>query len=82
MSLLTIMQDFTEKDDSAEKAAFEKAMTERINKDGYKMADLMFEVYKCQRDLALVVVAVESIIEDCSDKPTTVSRKKPAKKAE
>ena len=40
--------------DEAEKAAFEKAMTDKINKDGYKMSDLLFEVYQLQKQVSLI----------------------------
>lgn len=47
------MSDFSEKDyDAVEKAAFEKSMCAHIQEHGYKMADLMYDVFKCQDQLS------------------------------
>ena len=52
MSLLDTYKAYTI-DEKGERAAFEAAMVERINKaPGYKMADLMWDLYLCQKRLA------------------------------
>ena len=59
MSLLKIFDDFNDKDNEAvERAAFEAAMIKRIDGEGYKMCDLMFEMYKLQRDVKMLKDAV------------------------
>lgn len=51
-SLLHIMGNFQADAEKAEKASFNKAMEERIKKDGYTVSDLMYEVYVCQKQIA------------------------------
>ena len=49
MSLLKTLTDYSV-DSKAERAAFEAAMTERLSKaPGYKMADLMWDMYLCEK---------------------------------
>lgn len=57
-SLIHIVGAFTDDEEAAEKATFCKAMEERINKDGYKMSDLMFEVFVCQKQICALKKAL------------------------
>lgn len=61
MSLLGMMIDYTQKDEQAEKATFEAAMTQRIETQGYRMADVMWELYKCQKDINTLAHALEAL---------------------
>ena len=54
MSLLDTMSEFVKQDDKAERAAFEKAMTDKLSKDKMTMGDLFYEVYLCQKALGVL----------------------------
>ena len=62
-----------------ERAIFEAAMCEKIESpEGYKMSDLMFDVYQCQRDinilnqqLSILAVDLATILEKISGKKGT-----------
>lgn len=52
MSLLAIYKEFESKDESAARAAFERSIEEKITKDGYKMSDLMWALFKAEQAIA------------------------------
>ncbi len=52
--MLETVEAFCKKDDSAERAAFEAAMINKIENEGYKMSDLLYELFRCQKDIALL----------------------------
>lgn len=61
MDLLATFLHFVEANEGGERAAFEAAMEERIRTKGYKMSDLMFEVFVCQRNMALLSAEVDHL---------------------
>jgi hypothetical protein len=52
MSILDTFTEFTGKDDLGLRAVFEASMTKRIQEKGYKMSDLLFELFQCQLDIS------------------------------
>lgn len=55
MSILQTVQDFLADGDKSERAAFEAAMVKRIDSgEGFKMSDLIYEVYRCQAAIKLL----------------------------
>lgn len=54
MDLLTTYAKYVETDNKAERAAFEAAMTDRLRGDGYKMSDLLYELFVCQKRVAIL----------------------------
>lgn len=54
MDLLGTYAKYVEKDNQAERAAFEAAMVDRLKTDGYKMADLIYELFVCQKRVAIL----------------------------
>jgi hypothetical protein len=48
MKLLDTFQSFVTEDDKAQRAAFEAAMIQRIQKEGYKFSDMLYELFLCQ----------------------------------
>lgn len=61
MDLLKIFGEYANKDQAVEKAAFEAAMVERLKTDPLKMSDLLFSLYKCQRDLEMMGAAISTL---------------------
>lgn len=53
MNLLNVFADFVQKD-GAERAAFEAAFVELIETKGYKMSDLIYDVFCCQKKIAFL----------------------------
>lgn len=51
MSLLKIFDTFTEEQDKGKRAAFEAAMHEKITTSGYKMSELLYELFLAQEDI-------------------------------
>lgn len=68
MSLLKTVCDYCEQDENAERAAFEAAMIDRIQNEGYKVSDLMFEVYQCQKDIEILKNTLRSKSQEKSEK--------------
>ena len=62
MSLLEIYKAFEAKDESAERAAFDKSMEEKINKDGFKMGDLVWALFKAEKAISALDAKLESMI--------------------
>lgn len=56
-----------EKSNKIERTVFEAAMTEKIQKEGYKMSDLIYELYCVQRDLELLTKKYTNLEERVSD---------------
>ena len=79
MSLVRIVGDFVADagDDVASKAVFEAAMEKRIQGEGYKVADLMFEVFRCQADLVRLGAQVDQLVKEKPCKPKSAPKKKP-----
>lgn len=50
MDLLQTFAEYASKDQAVEKAAFEAAMVEKLKDNPYKMSDLLYALYRCQRD--------------------------------
>lgn len=78
MSMLDIFSSFVAKDDSACRAAFEAAMKTKIETEGYKMSDLMYEVFRCQSSVQALTLAVEQLAKAPASKQA--SKPKPKKK--
>lgn len=66
--------EFVTKDDSASRATFEAAMKKRIETEGYKMWDLMYEVYCCQASLRYLSEKVEKLVARASHKRNPKSK--------
>lgn len=47
--MIETVKDYCEDNEQALRAQFEAAMIKRIDEKGYKMSDLMFEVFCCQQ---------------------------------
>lgn len=47
--------------DKLERAAFDAAMTERLSKERYTMADVMYDVFLAQKGLAVLTLEVEQL---------------------
>jgi hypothetical protein len=62
-SLIETMGDFCAKPEIAERAAFEAAMVDRIAAEGYRFADLFWEIYLCQRMIASLQMRLEELQE-------------------
>lgn len=54
MDLLGTYAKYVETDNKAERAAFEAAMVDRLKTDGYKMSDLLYELFVCQKRVAIL----------------------------
>jgi hypothetical protein len=54
------VRDF-EQDHLADKAVFEAAMIKRIETEGYKMSDMLYELYLCQRAISQLKYEIEEI---------------------
>lgn len=63
MDLLNTYANFVQENDKGERAAFEAAMIERITKSeqGYKMSDLMYELFLCQKRVAILQGEIEGL---------------------
>lgn len=49
MTLLGMFVDFSEEEeDSVQRTVFEAAIKKRMDEAGYSMADLLYEVFKCE----------------------------------
>lgn len=60
MDLVKTIQEFTSKGDAGERATFEAAMAEKLRDTPYKMSDLLWDVYNCQRDIEHVYDTLNS----------------------
>ena len=49
MDLLNTVANYLEENEDGERAVFEAAMQERLATKGYKMSDLLYDLYVCQR---------------------------------
>lgn len=77
MSLYNITAAYATKDDQGERAIFEAAMEKRIVTEGYRMADLMYAVYQCEKKIE----ALEFVLAEKSCfKPKTKEKTKRAAK--
>lgn len=61
MSILGMVEKFLADGEKGERAAFEAAMIERINTEGFKMSELIFEIYRCQSAIKLLNEKVEKL---------------------
>lgn len=59
MDLLKTFESYAADGKAVEKAAFEAAMKEKLANEPYRMADLLFEVYSCRRDVENMGLALQ-----------------------
>lgn len=76
MKMLETYSDFVRSGDEGCKAAFVAAMTKRIQTDGYKMQDLMYEVFCCQCEIERLSSILACIKEEIVKKPEPKSKPK------
>lgn len=69
MTMLDTFSDFVKSGDEGCKAAFVAAMTKRIQTEGYKMHDLMYEVFCCQSEIYKLRQMVEHLPAKVAHKP-------------
>ena len=65
MDLLKTVEEFAGKDRAAERATFEAAMIKKLQEEPYKMSDLLYNVYRCQRDIDDIFSVLDKIITSC-----------------
>ena len=55
MSLLNILNEFEKDEEAPLRAVFEASMLKRIEEKGYKMSDLVFDVFRAQQACAAIL---------------------------
>ncbi len=76
MDLLATFLNFVEDNNGGERAAFEAAMEERIRTSGYKMSDLIYELFCVQKNMSLTIVKVGQLEEDVARLQAKLNKKK------
>ena len=84
VKLIDTFAEFVAKDDLAQKAAFEAAMINRIETEGYKMCDMLYELFQCQCDISHLKGSINELFAlwEAEAKPFKVPKKKKKKDAE
>lgn len=68
MKLIDTVNAFVAEDGKPDRAIFETSMKARIEKDGYQLVDLLYEVYQCQRDIGRLCVLVDTLLAETAQK--------------
>ncbi len=77
MSLLEIVSEYCKDGDTAEKAVFDVAMKDKIeNQGGYKLSDMLYELFVCQKELHILSCKVESLTKAKSAPATKKTERK------
>jgi hypothetical protein len=63
MRMIDTFHDFVNEGEEGTKAAFEASRRKRIENGGYKMSDLMYEVFCCQSDISMLMAFVAELSE-------------------
>lgn len=76
MNLIDTFNVIVSTPDAAKRAVFEAAMTERINTVGYKMTDLLWDVFQAQHDVSILSKAVDALCEEIIQLRAKITKKK------
>ena len=80
MSLLNLFSEYAGKGDQVERAAFDAAMIDYISKHPYSISDVLWELYKCQQDIALIMGFIKVLGEQTPSAPSNRAKPKPKRK--
>lgn len=61
MKLLDTFTDYVSEDDKGQRAVFEAAMIQRLQNEGYKMVDLLYELFLCQVAISKLSGQIEAL---------------------
>lgn len=80
MKLIDTFTEFTAKGDLGMRSLFEAAMTKRVKEEGYKMSDLLYELFQCQLEISSLRQATDHLHLQLNSKSLKVSKKKKKEK--
>lgn len=69
MDLLSTFAEYAIDNDMGERAVFDAAMEKRIQKEGYRISDMCFDIYKAQRDIAILERELQALRDQLEAKP-------------
>lgn len=67
MRLLDVFNNYSGQKGLSERAVFEAAMKEKIGSEPYRMADLLWEVYQCQREIEFLQACLAELGKEVSE---------------
>lgn len=74
-SFAQIYAEFCDTEDNGQRAVFDKAMEERVKREGLKVSDIVYEVFKCQQHIGELSMELQEL-QEVVDGLTTKKGKK------